>query len=122
MTADQYTELIDFLGGKFGRIDARFDALETRFDAFETRFDALETRFDALETRFDALETRFDALETRFDALDGRVARVEVGLEALRHDVQILGEGLTATNQRLDRYHEDHERRIRALEDRWLQH
>jgi len=94
MTADQYTELVDFLGGKFERIDGRFDALENRFDA----------------------------LENRFDGLEKRLIRVEVGLEALRHHVQILGEGLTAANQRLDRYHEDHEVRIRALEDRWLQH
>jgi len=108
MTADQYTELVDFLGGKFERIDGRFDALENRFDA--------------LENRFDGLENRFDGLEKRFDGLEKRLIRVEVGLEALRHHVQILGEGLTAANQRLDRYHEDHEVRIRALEDRWLQH
>ena len=94
MTADQYTELIDFLAGKFGQIDGRFDALERRFDA----------------------------LERRFDRLEERVVRVEVGLEALRHDVQILGEGLAATNERLDRYHQDHELRIQALEDRWLGH
>jgi len=94
MTADQYTELIDFLTGEFGQIDGRFDALERRFDLVEGRFDRLEER----------------------------VVRVEVGLEALRHDVQILGEGLAATNERLDRYHQDHELRIRALEDRWLGH
>lgn len=87
MTADQYTELIDFLAGKFGGIDRRFDLLEGRFDALEKR-----------------------------------VVRVEVGLEALRHDVQILGEGMAATNERLDRYHQDHELRIRALEDRWFGH
>ena len=80
MTGDQYTELIDFLAGKFGGIDRRFDGLEER------------------------------------------VVRVEVSLEALRHDVQILGEGLSATNDRLDRYHQDHGLRIRALEDRWFGH
>ena len=79
MTADQYTELIDFLVGKFGRIDERFDALE------------------------------------------GRVTGVEVGLEALRHDVQLLAEGVTGTNERLDRYHRDHEVRIRALETHWFE-
>ena len=83
MTADQYTELIDFLAGKFGRIDHRFDAMEGRFDA-----------------------------------LEGRVVKVEVSVEALRHDVQLLAEGLTGTNNRLDRYHQDHEVRIRALEVR----
>jgi len=93
MTADQYTELIDFLAGKFGRIDERFDALEGRFDA----------------------------LEGRFDALEGRVTRVEVSLEALRHDVQLLAEGVTGTNERLDRFHRDHEVRIRALDTHWFE-
>ena len=79
MKADQYTELISFLSGKFGRIDQRFDALE------------------------------------------GRVIRVEIGLEALRHDVQLLSEGSTATNERLDRYHQDHEVRIKALEVHWFE-
>lgn len=94
MTADQYTELIDFLAGKFGGIDRRFDVLEGRFDG----------------------------LEGRFVGLEERVERVEVGLEALRHDVQILGEGLAANNERLDRYHQDHELRIQALENRWFGH
>jgi len=86
MTAGQYTELIDFLSDKFGRIDQRFDALEGRFDV-----------------------------------LEGRVTKVEVSLEALRHDVQLLAEGLTATNERLDRYHGDHEVRIKALEVHWFE-
>ena len=93
MTADQYTELIDYLGRKFGRIDERFDALEGRMDG----------------------------LEGRMDSLEGRLTKVEVGLEALRGDVQILAEGLTTLNQRLDRYHEDHEVRIRALEVHWFE-
>jgi len=79
MTADQYTDLIDFLGRRFGQIDQRFDALE------------------------------------------GRLTKVEVSLEALRDDVRLLAEGLSTTNQRLDRYHQDHEIRIKALEVHWSQ-
>jgi hypothetical protein len=93
MTADQYTELITFLADKFGRVDQRFDTLEGRFDG----------------------------LEGRVGAVEGRLVKVEVGLEALRHDVQFLAEGLTATNDRLDRYHQDHEVRIRALEVHWFE-
>jgi hypothetical protein len=93
MTTDQYTELIEFLGGKFGRIDERFDAVEARLDKVENRLDGVE----------------------------GRLTKVEVSLESLRGDVRILSEGLTATNERLDRYHQDHELRIRALEARWFE-
>ena len=79
MTASQYTELIDFLADKFGRIDERFDGLE------------------------------------------GRLVKVEVGLESLRHDVQLVAEGVAMTNERLERYHADHEARITALETRWFE-
>ena len=93
MTADQYTELIDFLSRKFDRIDARFDAVEGRLDAVEHRLDAVEKR----------------------------LTKVEVTVEDLQHQIQILAEGLSGTNNRLDRYHRDHEIRIAALETRWLQ-
>jgi chromosome segregation ATPase len=86
MTADQYTELIDFLAKKFGRIDERFDAVERRLDRVE-----------------------------------GRLTKVEVRLEKLQDDVRILAEGLSMTNERLDRYHQDHQVRIRALEQHWFQ-
>jgi hypothetical protein len=86
MTADQYTELIDFLAKKFGRIDELFDAIERRLGGVE-----------------------------------GRLTKVEVKLEALQDDVRILAEGLSMTNERLDRYHQDHEIRIRALERHWFQ-
>jgi len=106
MTADQYTDLIEFLAKKFGRIDERFDALEGRMDA--------------LEGRMDALEGRMDGLEGRMDGLEGRLTKVEIGLEALRDDVRLLAEGISTTNSRLDRYHQDHETRIRALEAHWF--
>ena len=93
MTADQYQELIDFLAEKFGRIDDRFDAIEGRLGGVEGRLDGLE----------------------------GRLVKVEVGLETLRDDVRLLAEGVSATNERLDRYHHDHEIRIRALETHWFE-
>ncbi len=107
MTTDQYTELIDFLAEKFGRIDERFDGLERRMDR--------------LENRMDRLENRMDRLETRMDSIEDRVTKVEVNLEALRHTSELLAEGQTATNNRLDRYHQDHEVRIRALEVHWFE-
>ena len=92
MTADQYTDLIDFLAEKFARIDERFDVLESRLDVVESRLDGVESR----------------------------LTKVEVTVEALQHQVQILAEGLRGTNNRLDRHHRDHEIRIAALENRWL--
>ncbi len=62
MTSEQYAELIDFLGEKFGKIDQRFDAMDRRFDAMDRRFDALGDKLDRLhmdhELRMTALEAR----------------------------------------------------------------
>ena len=136
MTSEQYTELIDFLGEKFGKIDQRFDAMDERLDAMDRRFDAMDERFDAMDRRFDAMDEHFDAMDRRFDRLEGRVTGGAVSLEALRDQVRLLGEGVTATNQRLDRFevsvnarfdgledkldrlHMDHELRMTALEAR----
>ena len=74
-----------------------------------------------LAERFSRIDARFDALEARFDGLEGQVTGVGVSLEALRHDVRMLAEGVAATNDRLDRYHHDHEIRIRALKVHWFE-
>ena len=76
---------------------------------------------DQYEKLIDFLAKQFGKIDERFQGIEGRLTRVEVSLEALRGDVRLLAEGLNATNDRLDRYHRDHEIRIRALENRWLE-
>ena len=75
MTADQHTELIDFLARKFDAIDRRFDAVDHRFDAVERRLTAVEQRLTALE----------------------------VSHEAMRDDIRALAEGQAVLNSRMDR-------------------
>ena len=60
-------------------------------------------------------------LARRMDNFEGRLTKAEVSLEALQGDVRLLGEGLSTLNQRLDRYHQDHEIRIRALKAQWFE-
>lgn len=75
MTKSEYQELVEFLGKKFGRIDARFDAVDQRFDA----------------------------IDQRFDAVDERLVRVEVGVERNRDDIRAVAERVTALDRKLDR-------------------
>ncbi len=97
MTADQHTELIDFLGKKFGKIDDQFAAIDRRFESIEGRFEAIDGRFDAVDHRFDALDHRLDRFEAsvnlRFDRLHNKLDRLHmdhelrlVALEANRSD------------------------------------
>jgi len=38
MTRSEYQELVEFLGGRFDRIDARFEQMEERLDRMDERF------------------------------------------------------------------------------------
>lgn len=82
--SNEQRELVDFLGRKFGRIDQRFEQVDQRFEQ----------------------------IDQRFEQMDKRVGRVEVSVESLRHDVQVVAEGVVMNGQRLDR----HELRLASLE------
>lgn len=46
-----YAELIEYLSGKFDKIDERFDKLESRMGGFENRIGSLEAKVDELPTK-----------------------------------------------------------------------
>lgn len=82
MTKSEYQELVEFLA---------------------KRFTAIDQRFDAIDQRLDTMDRRFEALEGRLEALEARTTRIEVGLEALRHEVRLVAEGVVTNGHRLDR-------------------
>ena len=53
------------------------------------------------------LGPKFDAIEGRFDAAEGRLAKVEVGNEGTRHDLQGVAEGLTSLRSEMRRGFDD---------------
>lgn len=76
MTADQYTDLIDFLGRKFGGIDERFDALEGRLTKVEVGLESLRGDVQILAEGLTSLSQRLDRYhrdhEIRISALETR--------------------------------------------------
>jgi tetrahydromethanopterin S-methyltransferase subunit G len=124
MTADQHTDLIDFLARKFDAIDRRFDQVDARLDAIERRVTALEVSHEAMRDDIRALaegqavlNARMDRFEAetrqRFDALEGRIDSFEAETRQRFDGIDV----------RFDRYEVDfgtvtfdHGRRIKALE------
>ena len=53
----------------------------------------------------DFLAAKFGRIDERFDGVGGRLTKVEVSVESLRHDIQPLAEGLSMTNERLAQHH-----------------
>ncbi len=78
MSNAEYANLIDFLSGKFSRIDAQFEAVDRRFDG--------------IDRRFDGSDQRFDGIDQRLDRQDQRLTRLEVSFEEFRHDMRAVAE------------------------------
>lgn len=51
-----YSELVDFLGERFEKIDQKFEKIDQRFDKVDQRFKIVSQRFDMIDQRFDHLE------------------------------------------------------------------
>ncbi len=136
MTTDQYSELVDFLGGKFGRIDEQFaeakrDREEIREEArrererlFEEARRERERLFEEsrrhavvlfeqsqanLKTVAEGLGLRMVGVEGGLSALTGRAVSLEGRVESLDHRVESL-------DQSVRRGLADHEARIQARE------
>src|SRR6266540_5947988 len=80
-------ELVQYLDGRFGRIDERFDRIEQRLDGHDRRFEAIDRRFESSDRRF-------EGLNDRFDEVNERIRHNGVLIEGIRDQVHLLAEGL----------------------------
>jgi len=120
MTADQYTDLVEFLGRKFDAIERRLTAIEERVVALEERVTSVERRLTVLELRHEAMRDDIRALAEGQAVINARVARLEERLDAFDNEARA---GFAGLEVRFDRFEVDfgtvvldHGRRIRALE------
>jgi len=89
-------ELVQYLDGRFQTLDERFNRIELRLDSHDQRFNTIDQRFDRIEQRLDAHDRRFDLLDRKIDEKVEEVKRhTGVLVEGLRHEVQLVAEGLT---------------------------
>jgi flagellar capping protein FliD len=54
-----FSELVEYLDGKFVSVDKRFESIDKRFDEVNARIDKVEEKFDK---KFDQLLTAIDKL------------------------------------------------------------
>ena len=64
----------------------------------DERFQGLDRRFERIDRRFEQVDQRFEGIERRFNEVNERIDEVKrhsgVLVEGLRHEVQLLAEGL----------------------------
>lgn len=58
-----YSELVDFLGKNFDKIEKRFVDIDKRFVSIDKRFDNVDKRFDTIDSRLVNVETKLDDLQ-----------------------------------------------------------
>ncbi len=96
---------------RFDRIDAILQKLSAHGDSVDARFDAVDAtlqkfgaRFDAVDKRFDTVDKRLDTVDKRLDAIGAGVETLKIKHEALIQEFKVVSEGVGATNERLDRF------------------
>lgn len=101
-------------------LDTRFQSLEQQIDH---RFDRVDQRLDRVEHRLDDHDQRFDRIDQRLDTHDLRFDEVKrhngILIEGLRHELQLVAEGLAMHNQvqhvQEREYHDRQHQETRAL-------
>jgi len=78
-------ELVQYLDVRFQHLDERFGRIEQRLDGHDRRFDSIDQRFNRVEQRLDEHDQRFDEVKRYTGVL----------VEGLRHELQLVAEGLT---------------------------
>ncbi|HZF10134.1 MAG TPA: hypothetical protein VFE33_15200 [Thermoanaerobaculia bacterium] len=111
--------------------------LDERFGTLDRKID---DRFETLDRKIDDLDRR---VEARFDKVEGEIRLTQVSVEGVRGEVQLLAEGMIGLEEKmqalskevtlrldqgeaalisyyrsLDRQYDDHNHRIRFLEER----
>ncbi len=100
MTTDQYSELVDFLGGKFGRIDEQFARIDEQFARIDQKFARVDERFEQIDRRFEQIDRRFERIDEQF----AETRRHAVVLfEQSQANLQVVAEGLGLRLERLEK-------------------
>ncbi len=105
---EQITESYRRLDAKIdqsrGENAERFDGIEQRLDRQDQRFDGIEQRLDGHDQRFDGIEQRLDGHDQRFDKMETEFRHTRILLEKLESNVQLVAEGVSTVNQKLDAF------------------
>jgi archaellum component FlaC len=95
--------------------EERFDRIDATLQKLGARFDAVDNRLDAVDKRLDAVDKRFDAVDAHFERLDASVETLKVKHEAMIEQFKKVSEGVGATNDRLDRFERQVNKRFDTL-------
>lgn len=85
---EDYKELVDFLGGKFEKIDEKLDKVDERFEKIDQRFDKIDEKFEKIGQRFDKIEEELKDKVSTEEFLDSQ-DKILTKLDALLQEKTI---------------------------------
>lgn len=83
MTPSEYQSLIDFLSGKFDRIDVRFAGIDHRLDGIDGRLTKVEVTLEGTRDDVKILAEAVRMNGERIDRLTGSVEQNRAAIERL---------------------------------------
>ncbi|TLY25523.1 MAG: hypothetical protein E6K64_03600, partial [Nitrospirae bacterium] len=123
-------ELVQYLDERFNRVDQRFDRVEQRLDGHDRRFEGIDQRFQGIDQRFQGIDRQFQELRGEMNERLEEVKRhTGVLVEGLRHELQLVAEGLAMhiqvqhvqEREYHDRQHQETRVLIRSFYDEFRQ-
>jgi chromosome segregation ATPase len=108
----RFNARFDAIDGRFDRVEQRIDSHDQKFASIDQRFDVIDRHFEQVDRRFEVMDHRFEGVNDRFDELKRHTG---VLVEGLRHEIQLVAEGLVMHIE--VRHREDREYFDRKFED-----
>jgi archaellum component FlaC len=106
-------ELVQYLDNRFQSVDRQFQSVDRQFQSIDSRFQSIENRFQRVDEQFQELHGEMN------EGLEEVKRHSGVLVEGLRHEVQLLAEGLAMHIQvqhvQEREYHDQQHRETRAL-------
>ena len=80
-------DVLDFLRGRFARLDDRLDRFDRKLDEVVTRLGVLQRKVAGIELDYAAIQQRLDNIDCRLDRIERRLELADRNAaSALRHD------------------------------------
>src|SRR5712691_8427800 len=85
-------ELVQYLDTRFQSLEQRIDQ---RFGQVDRRFEGIDHRFEQIDRRFEGVDRQFEEVRREMNERSEEVKRHSgVLVEGLRHELQLVAEGL----------------------------
>ena len=93
---------LDKMDGRLGKMDGRLDNMDGRLDNMDGRLGNLDGRVGDMDGRLGKMDGRLDKMDGHFDKIESRLSRVEVTGEETRHLVQLVAEGVSTVDRKVE--------------------